>query len=90
MQTPRVVLYKSEGCHLCQRAAAQLAALGDELEFEHVEISIEGDPSLEARYRELIPVVEIDGERVCTYYVQADPFRRRFAAAQAAAERAGL
>ena len=90
MQTPRVVLYKSEGCHLCQRAAAQLAALGDELEFEHVEISIEGDAELEARYRELIPVVEIDGERVCTYYVQPEPFRRRFAAAQAAAERGGL
>jgi hypothetical protein len=90
MRTPRVVLYKSEGCHLCLRAAAQLAALGDELEFEHVEISIEGDPHLEARYRELIPVVEIDGERVCTYYVQPEPFRRRFAAAQAAAEAAGL
>jgi thiol-disulfide isomerase/thioredoxin len=90
MQTPRVVLYKSEGCHLCQRAAAQLAALGDELEFEHLEISIEGDPALEARYRELIPVVEIDGERVCTYYVQPEPFRRRFAAAQASAEGAGL
>jgi thiol-disulfide isomerase/thioredoxin len=90
MQTPRVVLYKSEGCHLCQRAAAQLAALGDELEFEHLEISIEGDPALEARYRELIPVVEIDGERVCTYYVQPEPFRRRFAAAQAGAEGAGL
>jgi thiol-disulfide isomerase/thioredoxin len=90
MQTPRVVLYKSEGCHLCQRAAAQLAALGDELEFEHVEISIEGDPKLEARYRELIPVVEIDGELVCTYYVQPEPFKRRFAAAQASAEGAGL
>jgi thiol-disulfide isomerase/thioredoxin len=90
MQTPRVVLYKSEGCHLCQRAAAQLAALGDELEFEHVEISIESDPELEARYRELIPVVEIDGERVCTYYVQPEPFKRRFAAAQASAEGAGL
>ena len=90
MQTPRVVLYKSEGCHLCQRAAAQLAALGDELEFEHVEISIESDPELEALYRELIPVVEIDGERVCTYYVQPEPFRRRFAAAQASAEEAGL
>ncbi len=90
MQTPRVVLYKSEGCHLCQRAAAKLAALGDELEFELVEISIEGYQELEVRYRELIPVVEIDGERVCTYYVQPEPFRRRFAAAQAAAEGAGL
>jgi len=53
-------------------------------------VDIAGEPALEARYRELIPVVEIDGERVCTYYVQPEPFRRRFAAAQAAAEAAGL
>ena len=82
MQTPRVVLYKSEGCHLCRRAAAQLAALGDELEFELEEVAIDGNPELEAAYRELIPVVEIDGERVFTYYVHEAAFRRRLEAAQ--------
>ena len=46
--------------------------------------------SRRAIYRELIPVVEIDGERVCTYYVQPEPFRRKLAAAQAAGETAGL
>ena len=89
-QTPQVVLYKSEGCHLCERAKAQLAELRAELGFELVEIAIEGNPELESRYRELIPVVEIDGERVCTYYVQPEPFRRKLTAAQAAAETSGL
>jgi hypothetical protein len=79
------VLYKAAGCHLCERAEGELAALGDELGFEPEPVAIDGDPELEARYRELIPVVEIDGERVCTYYVQPEPFRRRFAAAQTAA-----
>ena len=60
-------------------------ALGEELDFEIERVTIDGNAELEARYRELIPVVEIDGERVCTYYVQPEPFRRRFAAAQAAA-----
>jgi hypothetical protein len=46
-------------------------------------VAIDGDPVLEAQYRELIPVVEIDGERVSTYYVQPEPFRRKLAAAQA-------
>jgi hypothetical protein len=78
----RVVLYKAVGCHLCERARAQLAALRSELGFELGEVSIDGDPALEARYRESVPVVEIDGERVCTYYVQPEPFRRRLAAAQ--------
>jgi hypothetical protein len=62
-----------------------LVALGEELDFEIERVTIDGNAELEARYRELIPVVEIDGERVCTYYVQPEPFRRRFAAAQAAA-----
>ena len=79
------MLYKAAGCHLCERAEAELAALGEELGFEPERVEIDGDSELEARYRELIPVVEIDGKRVCTYYVQPEPFRRRFAAAQAAA-----
>jgi glutaredoxin len=81
-QAPRVVLYKAEGCHLCGRAKAQLAELRDELGFELVEIAIDSDPELESRYRELIPVVEIDGERAFTYYVHEAAFRRRFEAAQ--------
>ena len=89
-RAPRVVLYKAEGCHLCERAKAQLDELRDALGFELVEIAIDSDPDLESRYRELIPVVEIDGERVCTYYVQPEPFRRKLAAAQAAAETTGL
>jgi hypothetical protein len=26
--------------------------------------------------------VELDGERICTYYVQPEPFKRKLAAAQ--------
>jgi glutaredoxin len=77
-----VRLYRASGCGLCERAQAQLAALSDELGFELEQVPIDGDPELEARYREWIPVVEIDGERACTYYVQEEPFRRRLAAAQ--------
>ena len=80
--TPRVSVYHAAGCHLCERALAKVRALREELEFELEEIAIEGDSELEARYRELIPVVEIDGERVFTYYVHDDAFRRRLALAQ--------
>jgi hypothetical protein len=51
--------------------------LREELAFELEEVQIDGDAGLEARYRELIPVVEIDGERVFTYYVHEEAFRRR-------------
>ena len=79
METARVVLYHAEGCHLCERARATLEALRHELGFTLAEVDIGGDPELEARYRELLPVVEINGRRAFTYYVQPDAFRRRLA-----------
>ncbi len=42
-------------------------------------MDIDGDPELEARYRVLIPVVEIDGEQAFTYFVDADELRSRIA-----------
>jgi hypothetical protein len=61
-----------------------VTALQAELGFELEHVSIEGDPELEASYREWIPVVEVDGERACTYYVQEDALRRRLGTAQSA------
>jgi hypothetical protein len=54
-----------------------VAELRRELGFDLEEIAIDGDPELEARYREWLPVVEIDGERAFTYYVHEDAFRRK-------------
>ena len=79
---PKVVVFHGEGCHLCERALAQVRALREELGFELEEVAIDGNPELEAAYRELIPVVEIDGERAFTYYVHEAAFRRRLEAAQ--------
>ena len=80
----RVVVYHADGCHLCERALAQVRALRDELRFELSEVDIGGDDALEAEYREWIPVVEIDGRRRFTYFLNTDAFRR--AVAQAAAQ----
>jgi glutaredoxin len=79
-RTPVVVLYTAQGCRLCERARAVIEGLRAELEFELREVDITGDEGLEARYRELLPVVEIDGRRAFVYYVQPDAFRRRISA----------
>jgi glutaredoxin len=79
-----VAVFHAQGCHLCERALAQVRALRQELDFELREVDITGDNALEAAYREWLPVVEIDGRRRFTYYLQPDAFRR--AVAQAAAE----
>ena len=77
-----MAVFYGADCHLCERALAKVRALREELEFELEEVAIDGNPELEAAYRELIPVVEIDGERAFTYYVHEAAFRRRLEAAQ--------
>jgi glutaredoxin len=78
----QVVLYSAPNCSLCERARATLAAIRADVEFDLEEVDITGDPELEARYRELLPVVEIDGEQAFTYFVHIDSFRRRVAQAR--------
>jgi glutaredoxin len=80
--SPQVVLYGSAGCHLCERARIVLHSLQDELGFQLEEVEVAGDAELEARYREWLPVVEIDGERAFTYFVPEEAFRRKVAAAK--------
>jgi len=79
----RVAVYTAEGCHLCAAARRVVEAAREELGFELEEVDIGGDPELEARYREWLPVVEIDGERAFTYFVQPDALRRKLAQARA-------
>ena len=76
----KVVLYHAQGCHLCERALRVLHEIRQEIPFDFEEIDIDGDPSLEARYREWLPVVEIDGERAFVYYVESGALRRKLAA----------
>jgi glutaredoxin len=76
---PRVTFYYSPECHLCAAARRVLESARAEQEFELDEVDISGDSELETRYREWLPVVEIDGERAFTYFVYPDALRRRLA-----------
>ena len=63
----------------CDRARATVVELRDELGFELEEVVIDDDPELETRFRELIPVVEIDGKQAFVYFVHSDALRRKLA-----------
>jgi glutaredoxin len=78
-----VVLYTAAGCHLCERARETVLALSEELGFRLLEVDITGEPSLEARYREWLPVVEIDGARAFVYHVDPEALRRKLGAQSA-------
>lgn len=72
-----VTLFHAPGCSLCDRARAQVEALRADLGFPYAEVDISGDPALEARYREWLPVVEIDGRQAFVYYVDDAALRRK-------------
>ena len=72
-----VTLVHAEGCHLCESARRVIEGVRAEIPFELEEIDIAGDDGLEARYRERIPVVLVDGEEAFTYFVHPDGLRRR-------------
>jgi hypothetical protein len=60
-----VVVYSRPGCHLCEEAIGEIAALhGQGYRFELHEVDIESDELLLRRHLERIPVVEVDGRLV--------------------------
>ena len=71
-------LYHAQGCHLCDRARDVLDRVGAPYE----SIDITNDPDLEARYREWLPVVEIDGQRAFVYHVDENALRRKLGVSQ--------
>jgi glutaredoxin len=73
----RVTFFHAAGCHLCESARRVLVQLQAEIPFECEEVDITGDPELERRYRERIPVILVDGEEAFTYFLHPDGLRRR-------------
>ena len=76
-----VRVYGAAGCHLCDQAKEVIELERAGLDLELVEIDITGDPELERRYREQIPVVFVGGHRAFTYRVDPVALRRRVEAA---------
>jgi len=56
----QVQIYSRQGCHLCEEALRTLEVLQKELNFEIEEIFIDGDPDLEYKYGDLVPVIQSD------------------------------
>ncbi|HUZ83663.1 MAG TPA: glutaredoxin family protein [Gaiellales bacterium] len=70
-----VRVYGAPGCHLCDEAKRILQEARGQLGFDLVEVDISGDPELERRFREQIPVVFVDG--LCAFTFRVDPARLR-------------
>ena len=67
-----VVVYVGQGCHLCDAAVEVVRDVCGEA---FVVVDITGDAELESSYRERIPVVEVDGQVLSSYFVHREALR---------------
>ena len=75
----QVQLYSRHGCHLCDDARNTLEHLQSDLNFKVEEIFIDGDPELERRFGELVPVIQIDHIQHDFFRVDPERFRKAIA-----------
>ena len=57
----RVVVLTREGCHLCDEAIAQVAAICAEMGEPYGVVDVDSDPELQRRYTDQVPVTFVDG-----------------------------
>lgn len=69
---PVVELYGRPGCHLCDEARAAVLRVAERVPLELVEIDVESDDQLLARYLERIPVTVVAGEELFDFVVDED------------------
>jgi glutaredoxin len=72
-----LTVYSKPGCHLCADAMAALRRLQAELPFTLQERDITTDEVLHRAYFERIPVIAIDGEELCEYFLEESLVRER-------------
>jgi glutaredoxin len=73
---PKVELYTKKDCSLCVVAREIILRVLTEVPFEFQEVDIESRGDLYERFKEEIPVVFVNGERVFTYRVNEERLRR--------------
>ncbi len=64
-----VVVYDREGCHLCEDLLEDLYRLAAEHGFRVIERDVDRDPAWRERFGHRVPVVEVDDEVVCEFFL---------------------
>ncbi len=70
-----VTVYTRRGCHLCDVAIETLESLQPTLQFDIEKRLIDGDPLLEEKYGEQVPVIHINGQHHDFFRVDAERFK---------------
>jgi glutaredoxin len=73
----RVVVLTRQGCHLCDEAIAQVAAVCADTGERYATVDVDSDPQLQRRYTDQVPVTFVDGAQHDFWRV--DPVRLKAA-----------
>jgi len=57
----KIVVYSKEGCHLCEKVISELEQLRSIENFDLTTMDITEDSELYERYKNIIPVISVDG-----------------------------
>jgi 4a-hydroxytetrahydrobiopterin dehydratase len=68
----KVTFYTRRDCPLCDKAKAAIKASGATVEL--VEVDIDGDPDLQRRFTDDVPVIYIDGREAFRHFVHPQAF----------------
>ena len=72
-----VTIYSRPGCHLCEEAKAQIAPLLAEFKGRLIEINIDEDGDLRAKYDYDVPVIFLGARKAAKHRVNLKQFRRQ-------------
>ncbi|SEK59990.1 glutaredoxin family protein [Nitrosovibrio tenuis] len=67
--SPVLVVYGRENCHLCQNMLAALREWQERVCFHLEVVDVDSDDVLKSRYGERVPVLEAGGKEICHYYL---------------------
>ena len=67
-----LTVYARTYCHLCDDMIAALQALRGRFSFQICVVDVDSDAALEARYGELVPVLEAEGRKLCHYFLDEE------------------
>ena len=71
-----ITIYSKKECHLCDIARETLLKVQQEMPFSLKEIDIGKDKIALEKYKYLIPVIEIDGEKAFNYKVDENELKK--------------
>ncbi len=67
-----VTLFTRPGCHLCEQAKTDLAAIQAQIPHQLLEVDIDRDPALQKKFLTEIPVIEVGAYRLKAPFTRAD------------------